>query len=74
MLSASAEHAMIVPVLAGLAAMVAVAVIGAWLQGRRHRDAQRLELVPRAVTEPRSHVHQRDHLYDWARHDCWPAR
>ena len=54
--------------------MVAVAVIGAWLQGRRHRDAQRLELGPRAVTEPLSHGHQREHLYDWARHDCWPAR
>lgn len=74
MLTANAEHAMIIPVLAGLFAMVAVAVIGAWLQNRPRRDMRRLELEPRAVRDPRSHVHPRDHVYDWARHDCWPAR
>jgi hypothetical protein len=65
---------MVVPVLAGLAAMVLVAVVGGWLQGRRYRGATPLEIEPRAVRDPRSHVHPRRGVYDWARHDCWPGR
>jgi hypothetical protein len=73
-LIANAEQAMIIPVLAGLAAMVAVAVLGGWLQGRRWRTPRRVELEPRAPHDLPVHVHPRDHVYDWARHDCWPAR
>lgn len=73
MLTAYAEHAMIIPVLAGLFAMVAVAVIGAWLQNRPRRDMRRLELEPRAVRNPRSHVAARRGVYDWARQPGWPG-
>ena len=62
-----AEHSLIVPVLAGLVAMVAMAWLLAWWQ-HRPRRATRLELKPRRVREPRSHVRPGAGVYDWARH------
>lgn len=67
MLTAADERMLIVPVLAGLAAMVVVAWLLAWWQ-HRPRRVQRLELKPRAVREPRSHVVPGGGVYDWARH------
>lgn len=72
--NAAAERAMMLPVFAGLAAMVATAILLAWLQWRRHRQPTGVELPPRCEHEPRSHVATRTPLYDWSRHDCWPAR
>lgn len=81
MLTAADERTLFWPVMAGFAAMIIVCLIGAWLQGRRERDARPLELAPRAPQEPRSHVvtgptldHNPDTVYDWSAHDTWPAR
>lgn len=80
-LTVAQERSLFWPVMAGFAAMIAVCLIGAWLQGRRERDARPLELEPHAPREPRSHVapgaprnHSTATVYDWAAHDTWPAR
>lgn len=70
-LTVADERMLQVPVFAGLAAMVAtawlLAVAQTWWRRRQGR-AQHVELAPRAVAEPRSHITApTPHPYDWSR-------
>lgn len=76
MLTAADQRLLILPVLAGLAAMVVVAIAVAAWQHHRQRSTVAVTFAPRAVAEPRSHVVPitPSRAYDWSADDQQPLR